>query len=204
MNTHRTAAKLNPVKGFGEHFSCASLRLCGTALRVPASPCTHLFLLPDAVPKTLCYNAPRGHVVGSAPQTRDPMTNAESAMHSTDTKSRFLELRAQGWSLARIAAHPNVAKRTLVDWKLSPTTFGWLSKPSRSAAPGFGIGIGRSGSALASRASRKKVLIIRCSFVVENCTISAPLLHQNTQSSHRVEGCGVRKCWLEDWGLATR
>jgi len=37
-------------------------------------------------------------------------------MHSTDTKSRFIELRAQGWSLARIAAHLDVAKRTLVDW----------------------------------------------------------------------------------------
>ena len=39
-------------------------------------------------------------------------------MHSTDTKSRYIELRAQGWSLARIAAHIGVAKRTLalVDW----------------------------------------------------------------------------------------
>lgn len=37
-------------------------------------------------------------------------------MHSTDTKSRFIELRAKGWSLARIAAHLDVAKRTLVDW----------------------------------------------------------------------------------------
>jgi len=37
-------------------------------------------------------------------------------MHPTDTKSRFIELRAKGWSLARIAAHLDVAKRTLVDW----------------------------------------------------------------------------------------
>lgn len=37
-------------------------------------------------------------------------------MHATDTKSRFIELRAKGWSLARIAAHLDVAKRTLVDW----------------------------------------------------------------------------------------
>jgi len=37
-------------------------------------------------------------------------------MHSTDTKSRFIELRAKGWSLARIADHLGVAKRTLVDW----------------------------------------------------------------------------------------
>ena len=37
-------------------------------------------------------------------------------MHGTDTKSQFIELRAKGWSLARIAAHINVSPRTLVDW----------------------------------------------------------------------------------------
>jgi len=37
-------------------------------------------------------------------------------MHTTDTKSRFLELRAKGWSLARIAATIEVSQRTLVDW----------------------------------------------------------------------------------------
>jgi transposase len=37
-------------------------------------------------------------------------------MHAIDTKSRFIELRAQGWSLARIATHLEVSKRTLVDW----------------------------------------------------------------------------------------
>ncbi len=37
-------------------------------------------------------------------------------MHGTETKSQFIELRAQGWSLARIAAHLNVSQRTLVDW----------------------------------------------------------------------------------------
>ncbi len=37
-------------------------------------------------------------------------------MYGTDTKSQFLELRAKGWSLARIAAHLNIAQRTLVDW----------------------------------------------------------------------------------------
>ena len=37
-------------------------------------------------------------------------------MHSTDTKSQFIELRAKGWSLACIAAHLNVCTRTLVDW----------------------------------------------------------------------------------------
>ena len=43
-------------------------------------------------------------------------------MHSTDTKSQFIELRAKGWSLARIAAHLNVCKRTLVDWNCQSQT----------------------------------------------------------------------------------
>ncbi len=37
-------------------------------------------------------------------------------MHPADTRNRFIELRAQGWSLARIAAQLHLAKRTLVDW----------------------------------------------------------------------------------------
>jgi len=37
-------------------------------------------------------------------------------MHSTDTKSQFIELRAKGWSLTRIAARINVSPRTLVEW----------------------------------------------------------------------------------------
>jgi transcriptional regulator len=37
-------------------------------------------------------------------------------MYGTDTKSQFLELRAKGWSLARIAEHLKLAQRTLVDW----------------------------------------------------------------------------------------
>ncbi len=37
-------------------------------------------------------------------------------MHSTDTKSQFIELRAKNWSLARIATHLKVAPRTLVEW----------------------------------------------------------------------------------------
>jgi len=37
-------------------------------------------------------------------------------MHNTDTKSQFIELRAKGWSLARIAARINVSPRTLVEW----------------------------------------------------------------------------------------
>ncbi len=37
-------------------------------------------------------------------------------MYGTDTKSQFLELRAKGWSLKRIAEHLKIAQRTLVDW----------------------------------------------------------------------------------------
>jgi transposase-like protein len=37
-------------------------------------------------------------------------------MYDTETKSRFIELRAKGWSLSRIAEHLNIAQRTLVDW----------------------------------------------------------------------------------------
>ena len=43
-------------------------------------------------------------------------------MHGTDTKSQFIELRAKGWSLARIAAHLNVCQRTLVDWNRQSQT----------------------------------------------------------------------------------
>ena len=43
-------------------------------------------------------------------------------MHSTDTKNRFLELRAKGWSLARIAATIEVSQRTLVDWNRPHST----------------------------------------------------------------------------------
>jgi hypothetical protein len=37
-------------------------------------------------------------------------------MHSTDTKSKFIELRAQDWSLARISKQIDVSVRTLADW----------------------------------------------------------------------------------------
>ena len=37
-------------------------------------------------------------------------------MYGTDTKSQFLELRAKGWSLARIAERLQIAQRTLVEW----------------------------------------------------------------------------------------
>jgi predicted DNA-binding protein YlxM (UPF0122 family) len=37
-------------------------------------------------------------------------------MHSTETINQFLNLRAQGWSFARIADHLHVSKPTLLDW----------------------------------------------------------------------------------------
>ena len=37
-------------------------------------------------------------------------------MYDTDTKNQFLELRAKGWSLARIAETLKVAQRTLAVW----------------------------------------------------------------------------------------
>jgi len=37
-------------------------------------------------------------------------------MYDADTKQQFLELRAKGWSLGRIAERLKVAQRTLVDW----------------------------------------------------------------------------------------
>jgi transcriptional regulator len=37
-------------------------------------------------------------------------------MHSTETVNQFLNLRAQGWSFARIAARLHVSKPTLLDW----------------------------------------------------------------------------------------
>ena len=37
-------------------------------------------------------------------------------MYDTSTKGQFLQLRAKGGSLARIAERLNIAPRTLVDW----------------------------------------------------------------------------------------
>ncbi len=38
-------------------------------------------------------------------------------MHTIDTRHRFIELRAQGWSLARIATEIGVSKPTLIQWQ---------------------------------------------------------------------------------------
>lgn len=37
-------------------------------------------------------------------------------MYDTDTRGKFIELRAKGWSLARIAKNLDISVRTLVDW----------------------------------------------------------------------------------------
>jgi len=37
-------------------------------------------------------------------------------MHTEQTIDKFVELRAQGWSLGHIATELHVSKRTLVDW----------------------------------------------------------------------------------------
>ncbi len=37
-------------------------------------------------------------------------------MHSEQTQEKFIELRAQGWTLQHLATELHVSKRTLVDW----------------------------------------------------------------------------------------
>lgn len=37
-------------------------------------------------------------------------------MHTPETRQKFVELRAQGWSFVRLAAELGVAKSTLVEW----------------------------------------------------------------------------------------
>jgi transposase len=37
-------------------------------------------------------------------------------MYDTDTRAKFIELRAKGWSMARIAKRLKVSVRTLIDW----------------------------------------------------------------------------------------
>jgi|SRR5580765_2437110 len=37
-------------------------------------------------------------------------------MHTADTQDKFMDLRAQGWSLGHIANELHVSKRTLVEW----------------------------------------------------------------------------------------
>ncbi len=44
------------------------------------------------------------------------VTSLTKDMYDTETRNAFLELRAKGWSIKRIAARLKVAPRTLVDW----------------------------------------------------------------------------------------
>jgi len=39
-----------------------------------------------------------------------------SAMHSPEVRQKFVERRAQGWSLLRIATELGVARSTLIEW----------------------------------------------------------------------------------------
>jgi transcriptional regulator with XRE-family HTH domain len=58
---------------------------------------------------TLFLRAPKRH--------NDRATKeASTVMYDIDTKSQFLELRAKGCSLSRIAERLKVSQRTLVDW----------------------------------------------------------------------------------------
>jgi hypothetical protein len=38
------------------------------------------------------------------------------SMHTPETRQKFVELRAQGWSFVRLAAELGVAKSTLIEW----------------------------------------------------------------------------------------
>ena len=40
-------------------------------------------------------------------------------MYGTEQKSQFIEFRAKGWSLVRIAEHLKISVRTLADWNQS-------------------------------------------------------------------------------------
>src|SRR6266704_1948937 len=46
--------------------------------------------------------------------SRNP--NKMPPMNTLDARDKFVELRAQGWTLAHIATELHYSKRTLVDW----------------------------------------------------------------------------------------
>jgi transposase-like protein len=37
-------------------------------------------------------------------------------MHTPETRQKFVERRAQGWSLVRLASELGVARSTLIEW----------------------------------------------------------------------------------------
>ena len=44
------------------------------------------------------------------------ITKSSAVMHTPETRQKFVELRAQGWSFVHVAAELGVAKSTIVDW----------------------------------------------------------------------------------------
>src|SRR6266567_4963333 len=42
--------------------------------------------------------------------------NTHKSMYASEKMDKFIELRAQGWSLNHVASELHVAKRTLVEW----------------------------------------------------------------------------------------
>jgi hypothetical protein len=58
---------------------------------------------------TLFLRAPKAHYDRATKEV-------STVMHDIDTKNQFLELRAKGWSLSRIAEQLKVGQRTLVTW----------------------------------------------------------------------------------------
>jgi len=63
--------------------------------------------------KNPCYNFRRGAVCAARANTTD---NWNIIMKDLETQEKFVELRAQDWTFARIAQELNVCKRTLMNW----------------------------------------------------------------------------------------
>jgi transcriptional regulator len=78
-------------------------------------PCASVHFAPlrtATLPKTgatLFLREPKAH-------NESATEEASAVMYDIDTKNQFLELRAKGWSLSRIAERLKVSQRTLVDW----------------------------------------------------------------------------------------
>ncbi len=62
-----------------------------------------------------CAVAPTRQVTGRTCRGRLPISPS-TVFARSEPKRQFLEPRAKGWSLRRIAEHLQIAQRTLVDW----------------------------------------------------------------------------------------
>ena len=96
-------------------------------------------------------------------------------MHSTDTNGKFLELRAKGWSLARIATQIGVSKRTLVNWQHQHRQELRLLRAVELEALQEKI-LASHKAQLTRLAGRLEAVEIELR--QKNCTISAPFLHR--------------------------